>query len=320
MFIVFTSGSTGRPKGVELPHRAIANLVEWQLARRSFRPAARLLQYSSISFDVSLQEIASTLASGGHLFMVPDEQRRDARQLLQLLDEHRIQRLFLPFVALRSLVEVARHGHGLPDSLTEVITAGEQLRVDDALREVFAARPGITLDNQYGPSETHVITAHLLEGDPRAWPDLPPIGTAITGCEVLLLDDHQQPVADGDVGEMYLGGRNLAHGYIGRPDLTAERFVNIANGHGEGRYYRSGDLARTDSAGELHFQGRADHQVKIRGHRVEPGEINAVASRMPGVTQCLSHTFHKASGAPFIVTYYVAGDSASVDDGETPHP
>src|SRR6056297_199724 len=113
VFIVFTSGSTGRPKGVELPHRAIANLVEWQLARRSFRPAARLLQYSSISFDVSLQEIASTLASGGHLFMVPDEQRRDARQLLRLLDELRIERLFLPFVALRSLVEVARHGDGL---------------------------------------------------------------------------------------------------------------------------------------------------------------------------------------------------------------
>ena len=320
VFIVFTSGSTGRPKGVELPHRAIANLVEWQLARRSFRPAARLLQYSSISFDVSLQEIASTLASGGHLFMVADEQRRDARQLLRLLDELRIERLFLPFVALRSLVEVARHGDGLPRSLTEVITAGEQLRVDDALRDVFAARPGITLDNQYGPSETHVITAHLLDGDPRDWPDLPPIGSAISGCEVLLLDEDESPVADGDVGEMYLGGRNLAHGYIGRPDLTAERFVTIADDHGEDRYYRSGDLARLDQAGELHFQGRADHQVKIRGHRVEPGEINAVASRMPGVAQCLSHTFHKESGAPFIVTYYVAGGSASADDGGAATP
>ena len=316
MFVVFTSGSTGRPKGVEMPHRAIANLIEWQLARRSFRPRARVLQYSSISFDVSLQEVSTTLASGGQLFMVPDEQRRDARQLLRLLEELRIERLFLPFVALRGLVEVAQRSGGLPESLAEVITAGEQLRVDDSLRDVFAARPDATLDNQYGPSETHVITAHLLDGDPRGWPDLPPIGTAISNCEVLLLDENGHRVADGDIGELYLGGRSLAHGYIGRPDLTAERFVTLAPEHGaegEHRYYKAGDLGRLDDHGDILFQGRADHQVKIRGYRVEPGEINAVASRMPGVAQCLSHTFHKASGAPFIVTYYVTDESATVD-------
>lgn len=319
VFIVFTSGSTGRPKGVEMPHRAIANLVEWQLTRRSFRLGARVLQYSSISFDVSLQEIVTTLGSGGHLIMVPDDQRRDARQLLHLLDDLRVQRLFLPFVALRSLVEVARHGGGLPTSLTEVITAGEQLRVDDALREVFAAQPRITLDNQYGPSETHVITAHLLDGDPRHWPDLPPIGSPIDECDVVLLDEQRQPTADGEIGELFLGGRNLAHGYLGRPELTAERFVTI--GEGERRYYRSGDLGRVDEHGEIHFQGRADHQVKIRGHRVEPGEINAVATRMPGVTQCLSHVFHKASGTPFIVAYYVGDEApASATDRSSAPP
>lgn len=316
VFVVFTSGSTGRPKGVEMPHRAIANLIDWQLSRRSFRPRARVLQYSSISFDVSLQEISTTLASGGHLFMVADDERRDARQLLRLLATLRIERLFLPFVALRGLVEVAKRGDGLPESLSEVITAGEQLRVDDALREVFAARPGTTLDNQYGPSETHVITAHLLDGDPWNWPDLPPIGTPLSNCEVRLLDADGRPVEDGEVGELYLGGRNLANGYIGRPDLTAERFVTIADD--ERRFYRSGDLGRIDDQGEIHFQGRADHQVKIRGYRVEPGEINAVASRLPGVSQCLSHTFHKASGAPFIVTYYVADHAVSDDGGDTP--
>lgn len=316
VFVVFTSGSTGRPKGVEMPHRAIANLIDWQLGRRSFRHRARVLQYSSISFDVSLQEISTTLASGGHLFMVPDEERRDARQLLRLLEELRIERLFLPFVALRGLVEVAQRSSGLPASLTEVITAGEQLRVDDALRAVFAARPGTTLDNQYGPSETHVITAHLLDGDPWSWPDLPPIGTPISNCEVLLLDEQGAPVTDGEVGELYLGGRNLAHGYLGRPDLTAERFVTLAGDHGERRFYKAGDLGRVDDRGQIHFQGRADHQVKIRGYRVEPGEINAVASRMPGITQCLSHTFHKASGAPFIVTYYVTDEAIAADSGE----
>jgi len=311
VFIVFTSGSTGRPKGVEMPHRAIANLIGWQLARRSFRPGARVLQYSSISFDVSLQEIAATLASGGHLVMVADEERRDARRLLQLLGRHGIERLYLPFVALRSLVEVARHGDGLPPTLREVITAGEQLRVDDALRQTFAERAGATLDNQYGPSETHVITAHLLDGDPLEWPDLPPIGTAIDGCDVLLVDDRDEPVDDGDVGELLLGGRGLAHGYIGRPDLTAERFVTLGEPGQQRRYYRSGDLGRVDDHGEIHFRGRADHQVKIRGYRVEPGEINAVASQVPGIAQVLSHTFHKASGAPFIVTYYVTADGAA---------
>jgi amino acid adenylation domain-containing protein len=314
VFIVFTSGSTGRPKGVELPHRAVANLVEWQLARRSFRPSARVLQYSSISFDVSLQEITTTLASGGHLFMVPDDERRDPRRLLQLLGQLEIERLFLPFVALRSLVEVARRGDGLPETLAEVITAGEQLRVDDALRATFAGRPGVTLDNQYGPSETHVVTAHLLDGDPLEWPDLPPIGRPIANCQVVLLDEQQRPVSDGDVGELYLGGRNLALGYFGRPELTAERFVTITADGDDRRYYRTGDLGRIDEHGDIQFHGRADHQVKIRGHRVEPGEISAVAGRMPGVAQCLSHTFHKASGAPFIVTYYVAeGDASSPD-------
>lgn len=308
-YVIFTSGSTGRPKGVEMPHRALANLVAWQLRRPTFVPNARVLQYSSISFDVSFQEIATTLASGGHLFMIDDDERRDPRQLLRALADQQIRRLFLPFVALRSLVEVASHTDGLPSSLVEVITAGEQLRVDDALRGVFADGDR-TLDNQYGPSETHVITAHLLDGDPWTWPDLPPIGRTLDHCRVAVLDGDLQPVPDGEVGEIHLGGRNLAHGYFERPDRTKEVFVHDASGD---RLYRSGDLGSVDEAGELHYVGRVDHQVKIRGHRVEPGEINAVGSRFPGVANCLTHAFQKPNGAPFLVTYYTVGDEQNVD-------
>lgn len=311
-YIIFTSGSTGRPKGIEMPHRALANLIAWQLERSTFRPRARVLQYSSISFDVSFQEVATTLASGGHLLMVRDSDRRDPRVLLKVLREQHVQRLFLPFVALRSLVEVAVQSEGFPPALTEIITAGEQLRVDDVMRDVFGRSPGLTLDNQYGPSETHVITAHLLDGDPRSWPDLPPIGRALTGCTADVLGEDRRPVAEGEVGEIYLGGVNLAHGYFRRDDLTDQAFVVHDAGDGPRRLYRTGDLAIVDQHGDIHYQGRVDHQVKIRGHRVEPGEINAVASRLQGVAQCLTQTFHRPDGAPYLVTYFTRQAGAAI--------
>ena len=307
-YVIFTSGSTGRPKGIQMPHRALANLVGWQLERSTFAPRARVLQYSSISFDVSFQEVAATLASGGELVMVPDSERRDPRRLLEILRDLRVQRLFLPFVALRSLVEVASHGGGLPDELTEIITAGEQLRVDDVMREVFARSPRLTLDNQYGPSETHVITAHLLDGDPRSWPDFPPIGRALTDCTAEVLDDDRNPVVQGAIGEIYLGGINLAHGYFRRPDLTERAFVTVGRGDSARRLYRTGDLAFVDEHGDIHYQGRIDDQVKIRGHRIEPGEINSVASRLDGVGQCLTHAFRRPNGAAYLVTYFTTTD------------
>ena len=303
-YVIFTSGSTGRPKGIEMPHRALANLIGWQLDRVTFVPGARVLQYSSISFDVSFQEVATTLASGGELIMVRDSERRDPRRLLELLRDLHVQRLFLPFVALRSLVEVADQDEGLPSELTEIITAGEQLRIDDVMREMFACSPELTLDNQYGPSETHVITAHLLSGDPHTWPDLPPIGQALRNCTAEVLDDHRSPVGPGSIGEIYLGGINLAHGYLGRPDLTDGAFVVVGAGEGARRLYRTGDLGSVDENGEIHYQGRVDHQVKIRGHRIEPGEINTVASRLDGVAQCLTHAFRRPNGSAFLVTYF----------------
>jgi amino acid adenylation domain-containing protein len=309
-YVIFTSGSTGRPKGIQMPHRALANLIDWQLERATFEAGARVLQYSSISFDVSFQEVATTLASGGELIMVRDSDRRDPRLLLKMLRELRVQRLFLPFVALRSLVEVAHQGDGLPRELTEIITAGEQLRVDDVMREVFGRSPALTLDNQYGPSESHVITAHLLEGDPSSWPDFPPIGRALTNCTAEVLDEDRHPVAQGAIGEIYLGGINLAHGYFRRPDLTERAFVQVGDGDSSQRLYRTGDLASVDEHGDIHYEGRIDDQVKIRGHRIEPGEINAVASRLDGVGQSLTHAFRRPNGAAYLVTYFTKTDDA----------
>ncbi len=307
-YVIFTSGSTGRPKGIQMPHRALANLIGWQLERTTFQPRSRVLQYSSISFDVSFQEVATTLASGGELIMVRDSERRDPRLLLGLLRDLHVQRLFLPFVALRSLIEVARQGDGLPSELTEIITAGEQLRVDDVTREVFGRSTALTLDNQYGPSETHVITAHLLDGDPQKWPDLPPIGRPLTNCTAEVLDADLSPVAQGSVGEIYLGGTNLAHGYLRRPDLTQQAFIEVGDDDRSQRLYRTGDLAFVDEHGDIHYQGRVDDQVKIRGHRIEPAEINAVASRLDGVAQCLTQAFRRPNGAAYLVSYFTTTD------------
>lgn len=312
-YIIFTSGSTGRPKGIEMPHRALANLIEWQLERRTFKPAARVLQYSSISFDVSFQEIATTIASGGTLFLISNDDRKDPRILLRHLIDQRIERLFLPYVALRSIIEAAHAADCYPTGLKETITAGEQLRVDGAVRDFFRRIGGATLDNQYGPSETHVITAQLLEGDPADWPELPSIGTPIKNCGTYILDDNMQPVADGGEGELYLAGRNLAHGYIGREDLTQQVFLPSPFDLPERPVlYKSGDFAKYNTDGSIEFLGRRDHQVKILGHRIEPGEINNTASQLPNIGQCLTHSFRGSDGGLQLVVYYTVREGTAV--------
>jgi len=235
----------------------------------------------------------STWASGGTLVLVSEEVRRDPAALLALLIEERIERLFQPFVALQQLAEAAVSRGRVPVSLRDLITAGEQLQVTAAVAELFRRLPKARLWNQYGPTETHVATALLLAGapeDPARWPALPPIGRPIAGHRVRLLDRDLLPVPAGVAAELAIGGAGLARGYLGRPDLTAERFIPdpCADEPGE-RLYRTGDLARylpgglSGPDGMLEYLGRIDRQIKVRGHRVEPGEIEAVIASQPGV-------------------------------------
>ncbi|WP_441000581.1 amino acid adenylation domain-containing protein [Fodinibius sp. SL11] len=305
-YVIFTSGSTGRPKGIEMPHRALANLITWQLERSYFKPAAKVLQYSSISFDVSFQEIATTLASGGMLVLLKDSDRRDPRILLDVLNNYGIDRLFIPFVALRSLIEVANTSNKYPASLIEVITAGEQLRVDSGVRSFFQKIPRAILENQYGPSETHVISAYLLDKDPLSWPDLPPIGKPVKNNSIYVLDENMEPVPQGQQGELYLAGKNLAHGYIGRDDLTAKAFIEMPLDRKDAPVlYKTGDLGFYNAEGNIEFLGRADHQIKIRGYRVEPGEIDTIGASYPGVSQCITHAFQNKKNHSQLVTYYL---------------
>jgi amino acid adenylation domain-containing protein len=303
-YVIYTSGSTGQPTGVALPQRALTNLIAWQLRRPDFRPAARALQFSSISFDVSFQELFSTFCTGGTLVLVPEGVRRDSRALLAYLIEHRVQRLFLPFVALRGLAEAAITAGRIPSDLREVYTAGEQLQVDGTICRFFESMPNCLLENQYGPSEAHVVTAHRLEGAPSTWPALPPIGKAIANTTLHIFDSRMQRRPVGVPGELYIGGICLARGYFGKPDITAERFIpDPFDDTGRGRLYRTGDLARRLPDGSVQFLGRADNQVKFRGFRIEPGEIGAVLSSHEGVAQSIVMVRNVSEGKPRLVAY-----------------
>jgi len=283
-YVIYTSGSTGKPKGVAMRHEPLINLLQWQNENWSFDEPARTLQFTSLNFDVSFQEIFSTWTSGGQLALVSDDIRRDPLSLLRFLRERRIQRVFLPFIALKRLVEAAASQKSLPEDLKEVITAGEQLRVTPAMVDFFSRLDGCTLENQYGPCETHVVTAFRLTGPARSWPALPPIGRAIANVTVHLLDTGLTPVPSGEIGELFLGGACVGRGYLNRPELTEERFIAdpFRNALGA-RMYRTGDLGRMLPDGNLEFLGRADHQVKINGVRVELAEIEAALCRHPDV-------------------------------------
>ena len=298
-YVLFTSGSTGRPKGVVLGHGALAHLLAWQ-ARRT--PGSwRTLQYQPASFDVSFQEILSTLAGGGTLVLVDDEERRDPRALHRQLVSRRVERLFLPTVALSSLVEAGREA---PATLRHVIVAGEALRLTPDLRSWFDARPGLTLDNQYGPTESHVVTAHRMPPWPQA---SPPIGRPTAGSRVRVLDPGLRSCPIGVPGELCIGGVSPARGYARRPRLTAERFVPDPRGLGRGaRLYRTGDLTRLLADGRIEYLGRIDQQVKIRGYRVEPGEIEAALTELPEIREAAVRPRRGASGVTSLAAYVVA--------------
>jgi surfactin family lipopeptide synthetase C len=282
-YVLYTSGSTGRPKGVAMCEGALSNLLSWQLDGGPFRPA-RTLQFASISFDVSFQEIFSTLCSGGTLLLISNELRRDTLSLLRFLNEQRVERIFAPAIFLQHLAATISNGAVLPEHMNEVITAGEQLVITPELRELFERLDNCVLINQYGPSETHVVTAYSLPATAGDWPPLPPIGRPIANTQIYVLDRNLEPVPIGVQGQLCIAGASLARGYQNQPSLTAERFVpNPFAGQPGDRLYLTGDLARYRVDGNIEFLGRVDDQVKIRGFRVELGEIETILMAHPSV-------------------------------------
>ncbi|MFN6567974.1 non-ribosomal peptide synthase/polyketide synthase [Dendronalium sp. ChiSLP03b] len=286
-YIIYTSGSTGQPKGIAMNQLALCNLILWHQDNLKISRGAKTLQFASINFDVSFQEIFTTWCFGGTLLLIAEELRHDTSALLTVLQEQAIERLFVPFVALQQLAEVAVSSNFITNYLREIITAGEQLQITPAIYKWLSQLSGCSLHNHYGPSESHAVTSFTLTPPVDNWPALPPIGRPIANTQIYILDKYLQPLPIGVPGELHIGGVSLARGYLNRRELTKEKFLPNLFEEAEGNsstqhsalLYKTGDLARYLSDGNIEYLGRIDNQVKIRGFRIELGEIEAVLSQ-----------------------------------------
>lgn len=311
-YLMHTSGSTGRPKGVAMPHRALVRIIGWYVAETSIAPGAHILQFSSFGFDASFCEIFGGWHAGARVVLLPEEGvRREPESLLELLVAERIDHIEAPYSGLLNIAHWAvRQAGARQSALRTIVTGGEQLLMAPDLVHWLQQLPGCAVRNGYGPSETSVATTHWLRGEPADWPRVPPIGRPITDARVYLLDQTLQPSPIGVTGEIYVGGDILARGYAKQPGLTAERFVadpfNPVPGR---RMYRTGDLGRHRPDGVLEFLGRIDGQVKIRGHRVEVGEVEAKLLQHPEVGEVAVTLAEDATGRS-LTGYIVARDPA----------
>jgi amino acid adenylation domain-containing protein/thioester reductase-like protein len=261
MYVIYTSGSTGQPKGVMIQHDGFLNMIQTQISVFGVQPQDRVLQFASPGFDASLSEIFMALLCGAAAVMVPDAVIREPSAFLQFLSDHRITVATLPPAYLHVLPRVEL------SPLRVLITAGEAAIADDL---IFHSRTK-TVFNAYGPTETSVCAAmHRLDTETEKGGI--PIGLPLPGAPVFILDAMEKPVPIGVSGEICIAGIGLARGYLNRPDLTAEKFTPHPTVPG-GRLYRSGDLGKWRADGNLVFLGRIDDQIKVRGFRIEPGEI-----------------------------------------------
>lgn len=295
VYVIYTSGSTGLPKGVALPHRCVDNMAAWQW-RHSVRPDLRTAQFAPLNFDVWFQEVLGTLCGGGTLVVMPEMLRRDPIALLDWLADHRIERLFLPYVALHMLAVVAEAADSLEHlALAEVNAAGEQLVCTPAVRELFRRLPDCRLNNHYGQSESAMVTVHTLTGSSDGWPALPPIGRPLPGCEVLVVPTEPGEPA---VGELLVAGAPLSVGYLHQFELNAERYVSLdgPTPQGHRRAFRTGDLVRVEGD-TVHLLSRLDHEVKVRGVRVNPLEVDACLLEQPGIVEAVTVAVDIAPGS-----------------------
>ncbi|BCJ70074.1 hypothetical protein Prubr_70950 [Polymorphospora rubra] len=305
-YLIYTSGSTGRPKAVMIPHRNVVRLLRGTAHWYGFGPDDVWTLFHSAAFDVSVWELWGSLLYGGRLVVVPYWETRSPERFHELLRRERVTVLGQTPAAFRQLVAADEEWGGPSDELAlrTVIFAGEALDVDSVLRwfdRHGEDRPRLV--NMYGITETTVHTTYQVLSRELLARSASPIGVAIPDLPLRVVDTADRLAPIGVWGELLVGGPGVAYGYLGRPELTAQRFVPAENG----RFYRSGDLARWRADGTLEYLGRADQQVKIRGFRVELGEIEAVLTGHPSVTDAVV-VVRGDAGNPRLVAYVVGAD------------
>ncbi|RCG17648.1 amino acid adenylation domain-containing protein, partial [Streptomyces reniochalinae] len=281
-YVIYTSGSTGRPKGAMLSHRGICNRLLWMQSAYDLQEDDRVLQKTPFSFDVSVWEFFWPLIAGARLHVARPDGHRDAGYLAELIEQQHICVLHFVPSMLHSFLAQRTAAERCPD-VRHVMCSGEALPLE-VQEQCMQALPKARLHNLYGPTEASVdVSFWECVSEPGA--SSVPIGRPVANTQLYVLNEAMAPVPDGVVGDLFIGGVQPARGYLGRPDLTAERFV--ANPFGPGRLYATGDLARFRADGVIEYAGRKDHQIKIRGYRIEIDEIEAVLADHPAIRQCL---------------------------------
>ena len=317
-YVIYTSGSTGRPKGVVVTHDSLCALLDGAASILPAFPSDAGTVFHSYCFDFSVWEIWRLLTVGGRCVYVPGDVTFDAGRFCRLLSDERVTVLNLVPSVFANLVRIlGKQPVALPD-LRQVIFGGEPLNIGAVrLWRGLGLAPAAELINMYGITETtvHVTVKRLRDADLRADRGTEtPIGRPLPHLRVAVIDEYGQPAATGAVGEMYVTGAGVSAGYLGQPVLTADRFVRLPQDGGESVWYRTGDLARLDAGGELHFIGRCDNQIQLRGHRIEPGEIEAVLRGAPGVADGALVVVPNGLGLPVLVACYVPESGARPDE------
>jgi amino acid adenylation domain-containing protein len=295
-YVIYTSGSTGLPKGVQIHHHSLMNLVAWHQREYQLTPADRATQIAGLGFDASVWEIWPYLASGASLHLPDHDVYASPRQLVNWLVRQEISLSFVP----TPLAELLLDEPWPPQvKLRALLTGGDRLHRQPPDDLPFA------LVNHYGPTENTVVTTWGRVDAAATAEAPPPIGRPIANTQVYVLDEHGQPVPIGVPGELFIGGVQVARGYLGRPRLTAERFAPDPFSSTPGaRLYRTGDRVRWRAEGTLEFLGRLDHQVKLRGFRIELGEIEAALSQHPAVREAVVVLRTDAASGPHLVAYF----------------
>ncbi|MFI0486728.1 amino acid adenylation domain-containing protein [Actinomadura sp. 9N215] len=303
-YLIYTSGSTGTPKAVIVSHAGLANRLLWQVGAHGFGPADRILHKTPLIFDVSLWELCCALLAGATLVVAEPERHRDPAALSRLIIDNRVTVAhFVPSMLGRYVDEAPSAG---PGAMRLIVASGEALPGPLARRcyERFGHR--MRLHNLYGPTEASIdVTAEFCP------PDIdhaPPIGVPVANTTAFVLDERLRPVPIGVPGELFIGGRQLARGYANRPALTAERFVAHPFDSDGARLYRTGDKARWRHDGRLEYLGRVDRQIKLRGHRIEPGEIEAALAGHPLTRAAAVVARSEDPAGPRLVAYAVPTD------------
>ena len=285
-FIIYTSGSTGNPKGVLQTHLMLLNLINWDITKSGIPKGLRHLQYSSFSFDSSLHDIFFALSGGGSIYLVSDALLLDYRSLMKEIIEHQVEVLSFPFTALINFFGVLEDTDMEGHRIKHIVSTGEQLNLSKKITAFLNSHQDIIIHNHYGPSETHVVTSHSMSAEMGNIVERSPIGKPISNTIIYILDESLNIVPIGVVGNIFIAGDCLAHGYLNKDEITKEKFIN--NVFQEGTLmYNTGDLGKWMSNGNIEFLGRKDNQVKIRGYRVELGEIEKILLMLAGVNEVL---------------------------------